>query len=171
MIRRGSRRAAFTLVEVVIAVMVLFVAVVLTASMFPTGHQQLSDAARTSSAVAAARQILEDIGGLPFDSVRSLDGFDTGNAATVPAADPELAAARRWRYLVAGPGGGFSFAPAEIAQYGAVSPLGGTASIRVSSPPGGTCSAAGSRCQATVTVSVPGLASSVQLTTIVVRMF
>jgi len=171
MTRRRCHRAAFTVVEVVMALMVLFVAIVLTASMFPTGHQQLADAARTSSAVAAGRQILEDIGGLPFDSVRSLDGFDTANAATVPAANPEQAVARRWRYLVAGPGGGFAFTPDEVAQYGAVPPLGGTASIRVSSPPGGRCSSAGSRCQATVTVSVPGLAASVQLSTIVVRMF
>jgi hypothetical protein len=171
MTSRGGNRAAFTIVEVVIAAMVLLLALVITASMFPTGHQQLADAARTTSAVAAGRQILEDIGGLPFDSVRSLDGFDTANAATIPAANPELAVARRWRYFIAGPGGGFSFTPAERAQYGAVPPLGGTANIRVSSPPGGKCSPAGSRCQATVTVSVPGLANSVQLTTIVVRMF
>ena len=58
-----------------------------------------------------------------------------------------------------------------MAQYGAVTPLGGAATIRVSSPPSGSCSPAGSRCQATVTVSVPGLADTVQLTTIVVRMF
>ena len=171
MMSRGDNRAAFTLVEVVIAGMVLIVALVITASMFPTGHQQLADAARTTSALAAGRQILEDLGGLAFDSVRSLDGFDTANAATSPAANPELAVARRWRYLIAGQGGGFSFTPAEMAEYGAVPPLGGAASIRVSSPPGGKCSPAGSRCQGTVTVSVPGLANSVQLTTIVVRMF
>jgi hypothetical protein len=163
--------AAFTVVEVAIAILVLLVAVVLTASMFPTGHQQLADAARTTSAVAAGRQILEDIGGLPFDSVRRLDGFDTGNAATLPAANPEQAVARRWRYMIGGPGGGFDFTTAELAQYGAVTPLGGAAVVRVSSPPTGSCSPAGSRCQATVTVSVPGLADSVQLTTIVVRMF
>jgi len=96
MIRRGSRRAAFTLVEVVIAVMVLFIAIVLTASMFPTGHQQLADAARTTSAVAAGRQILEDIGGLPFDSVRRLDGFDTTNAATVPPAKSGMSSECGW---------------------------------------------------------------------------
>lgn len=163
--------AAFTVVEVVIAIMVLLVAVVVTASMFPTGHQQLADAARTTAAVAAGRQILEDIGGLPFDSVRSLDGFDTANAASVPASNPELAVARRWRYMIGGPGGGFDFTTAEMAQFGAVTPLGGAATLRVSSPPSGSCSRAGSRCQATVTVSVPGLATSVQLTTIVVRMF
>lgn len=168
---RSGASAAFTVVEVVIAVMVVLVAVVITASMFPTGHQQVADAARTTSAVAAGRQILEDLGGLPFDSVRSLDGFDTANAASAPASNPELAVARRWRYMIAGAGGGFSFTTAEMAQYGAVTPLGGAATIRVSSPPSGSCSPAGSRCQATVTVSVPGLANTVQLTTIVVRMF
>lgn len=163
--------AAFTVVEVAIAIMVLLVAVVVTASMFPTGHQQLVDAARTTAAVAAGRQILEDIGGLPFDSVRRLDGFDTANAASIPASNPELAVARRWRYMIGGPGGGFDFTTAEMAQFGAVTPLGGAATLRVSSPPSGSCSPAGSRCQATVTVSVPGLATNVQLTTIVVRMF
>ncbi len=163
--------AAFTVVEVVVAIMVLLVAVVVTASMFPTGHQQLADAARTTAAVAAGRQILEDIGGLPFDSVRGLDGFDTANAASIPATNPELAVARRWRYMIGGPGGGFDLTTAEMAQFGAVTPLGGAATLRVSSPPSGSCSPAGSRCQATVTVSVPGLATSVQLTTIVVRMF
>ena len=163
--------AAFTVVEVAIAIMVLLVAVVVTASMFPTGHQQLADAARTTAAVAAGRQILEDIGGLPFDSVRRLDGFDTANAASSPASNPELAVARRWRYMIGGPGGGFDFTTAEMAQFGAVTPLGGAATLRVSSPPSGSCSPAGSRCQATVTVSVPGLATNVQLTTIVVRMF
>jgi hypothetical protein len=163
--------AAFTVVEVAIAIMVLLVAVVVTASMFPTGHQQLADAARTTAAVAAGRQILEDIGGLPFDSVRRLDGFDTANAASIPGSNPELAVARRWRYMIGGPGGGFDFTTAEMAQFGAVTPLGGAATLRVSSPPSGSCSPAGSRCQATVTVSVPGLATNVQLTTIVVRMF
>ena len=163
--------AAFTVVEVAIAIMVLLVAVVVTASMFPTGHQQLADAARTTAAVAAGRQILEDIGGLPFDSVRRLDGFDTAHAASIPASNPELAVARRWRYMIGGPGGGFDFTTAEMAQFGAVTPLGGAATLRVSSPPSGSCSPAGSRCQATVTVSVPGLATNVQLTTIVVRIF
>ena len=120
--------------------MVLLVAVVVTASMFPTGHQQLADAARTTAAVAAGRQILEDIGGLPFDSVRRLDGFDTANAARIPASNPELAVARRWRYMIGGPGGGFDFTTAEMAQFGAVTPLGGAATLRVSSPPSGSCS-------------------------------
>ena len=73
--------------------------------------------------------------------------------------------------MIGGPGGGFSFTSAELGQYGNITPIGGTATIQVTSPPGGTCSAAGSRCQATVTVSVPGLTTNVQLSTIIVRMF
>ena len=168
---RASRGGGFAALEVMLAALVVLVAVVVTASIFPVGQPSTVDATRTTSAVAAARQILEDIGGLPFDSVRGLDGFDTANAATVPAGDRALAAARRWRYMVAGAGGGFRYTSAELAQYGGVTPLGGAASIRLASPPNGSCSATGSRCQATVTVSVPGLPSPVQLTTIIVRMF
>ena len=169
--RRSTRGAGFTVMEVVVAATVVLVAIIVTASIFPMGHQRAVDAARTTSAVAAARQILEDLGALPFDSVRALDGFDTGNFGTVPPRDPELSAARRWRYMIAGAGAGFRYTAAELAQYGPVTPLGGAAKVRVSSPPKGACSAAGSRCQATVTVSVPGLPESVQLTTIIVRMF
>ncbi|HXU91399.1 MAG TPA: hypothetical protein VFQ62_21325 [Methylomirabilota bacterium] len=161
----------FTALEVMVAALVVLSAIVITASILPVGQPQTLHATRAISAVAAARQILEDIGGLPFDSVRSLDGFDTAHAATAPAADPELAAARRWRYMLAGGGGGFRYTSAEIAQYGAVTPLGGAASIRLAAPPNGSCSATGSRCQATVTVSLPGLTNTVQLTTIIVRMF
>jgi prepilin-type N-terminal cleavage/methylation domain-containing protein len=161
----------FTLTEVIIASMVLLVALLIIASMFPMGHQQVVDAGRMTLAVTAGRQILEDIGALPFDSIRHLNGFNTGNSATVPAADPELAAARRWRYMIAGTGSGFSFTSAELGQYGNIRPIGGAAIIQVTAAPGGTCSATGSRCQVTVTVTVPGLPASVQLTTIFVRLF
>ena len=170
MMRRtlGTDRG-FTLAEVIIASMVLIVALLVIATMFPMGHQQVVDAGRMTLAVTAARQVLEDIGALPFDSARNLHNFSTANVATLPAANPELAVARRLRYMVAGPGNGFTFTSGELAEYGSVTPIGGTATIQV--PPGGTCTAAGNRCQATVTVSVPGLTTSVQLTTIIVRMF
>lgn len=168
-VRTDSR--GFTLTEVIIASMVLLIALLVIASMFPMGHQQVVDAGRMTLAVTAGRQMLEDIGALPFDSVRNLNGFTTATVGTLPAADPELAAARRWRYMVGGPGNGFTFTSSELAQYGSVTPIGGTATIQIASPPGGTCSAAGSRCQATVTVSVPGLTTNVQLSTIIVRMF
>ena len=168
-VRLNSR--GFTLTEVIIASMVLLVALLIIASMFPMGHQQVVDAGRMTLAVTAGRQILEDIGALPFDSIRNLNGFNTANVATVPAADPELAVARRWRYMIGGSGGGFSFTSAELGQYGNITPIGGAASIQVAAAPGGACSATGSRCQATVTVTVPGLTSSVQLSTIFVRLF
>jgi prepilin-type N-terminal cleavage/methylation domain-containing protein len=173
MIKRTLRTGSdgFTLAEVIIASMVLLVALLVIATMFPMGHQQVVDAGRMTLAVTAGRQVLEDIGSLPFDSVRNLNGFTTANAATLPAADPELAVARRLRYMVGGSGGGFSFTSGELGQYGSVTPIGGTATIQVASPPGGTCSATGSRCQATVTVSVPGLTTNVQLSTIIVRIF
>jgi hypothetical protein len=115
-------------------------------------------------AVTAGRQILEDIGGLPFDSVVNLNGYSTANVATLPANGPELAAARRWRYMVGGAGGGFSFTTAETTEYGSFTPMGGAAIVQVTSP-------TATQRQVTVTVSVPGLTTNVQLTTVVVRMF
>jgi hypothetical protein len=114
--------------------------------------------------VTAARQILEDLGALPFDSVVNLNGYTTANPATLPASDPELAAARRWAYMAGGAANGFTFTSAELAQYGSVIPFGGQASIQVTSP-------SGTLRQATVTVSVPGLSANVQLTTVIVRLF
>ena len=166
MINRGIRTNSrgFTLAEVIIASMVLLVALIVIATMFPMGHQQVVDAGRMTLAVTAARQVLEDIGALPFDSVANLNGYSTANSASLPGADPELAAARRWRFMIGGPGGGYTFTTAEMAQYGAITPMGGTATIQVTSP-------SGTLRQATVTVSVPGLTTNVQLTTMIVRMF
>jgi len=157
-------RRGFTIAEVIIASMVLIVALLVIATMFPMGHQQVVDAGRMTLAVTAARQVLEDMGSLPFDSIANLNNYSTANAATLPANGPELAAARRWRYMVGGAGGGFTFTGAEMAEYGTVTPMGGTATVQVTSP-------TGTQRQATVTVSVPGLATNVQLTTVIVRMF
>jgi prepilin-type N-terminal cleavage/methylation domain-containing protein len=166
MIRRtpGIDARGFTLAEVIVASMVLLIALLVIATMFPMGHQQVMDAGRMTLAVTAARQVLEDVGGLPFNSVVNLNGYTTANAATLPASDPELAAARRWRYMIGGSGGGFTFTAAELTQYGSVTPIGGTATVQVTSP-------SATLRQVTVTVSVPGLATNVQLSTMVVRLF
>lgn len=161
-LRADSR--GFTLTEVIVASMVLLIALLVIATMFPMGHQQVVDAGRMTLAVTAARQVLEDLGALPFDSVANLNGYTTANAATLPAADPELAAARRWRYVIGGPGGGYTFTSAEMTQYGNITPIGGTATIQVTSP-------STTLRQATVTVTVPGLTTNVQLSTMIVRMF
>jgi type II secretory pathway pseudopilin PulG len=161
-IRTDSR--GFTSTEVIVASMVLILALLIIATMFPMGHQQVVDAGRMTLAVTAARQVLEDMGSLPFDGVANLNGYTTANVATLPANGPELAAARRWRYMVGGSGGGFTFTSAEMAEYGSATPMGGTATIRVTSP-------SATQRQVTVTVSVPGLPTNVQLTTVIVRLF
>ena len=154
----------FTIAEVLVASLVLLIALLVIATMFPMGYKQVVDAGKMTVAVTGARHILEDIGALPFDSVANLNGFNTTNPATLPASDPELAAARRWAYMVAGSANGFGFTPGELAEYGNFTPFGGQASIVVTNP-------SGTLRQATVTVSVPGLSPTIQLTTIVVRMF
>src|SRR5439155_5158383 len=99
----------FTLVEVLVAAMILTVALLTLATMFPTGYKQIADAGRLTLATNGANHILEDLGSVPFTSVRNLDNFDTNSSGSLPAADPELAIARRWRYMLAGSGSGFSF--------------------------------------------------------------
>jgi len=163
MMRRHRTEGGFTVVEILVASMVLLVALLTITSMFPMGYRQISDAGRMTLAVTGARHTLEDLGSLPFDSIANLNGFDTSNAATLPANEPELTAARRLRYMLAGPGSGFTVTPAEAAQWG-TSSFGGRATIQVTSP-------SATLRQATVTVSVPGLPANIQLSTMIVRMF
>jgi len=164
MMPRKSDSRGFTIVEVLIASMILLVALLVLAGMFPMGYRQVADAGRMTLAVTGARQILEDAGGLPFASLTNLNGFDTTNSATLPANEPERATARRWVYMFAGAGNGFTFTSAELAQWGTVTPFGGRATIQVTSP-------SATLRQATVTVTVPGLPPSVQLTTVIASMF
>src|SRR2546430_13733361 len=82
-------------------------------------------------AVTVARKILEDVGALPFANLVNLSGFDTTNPATLPANDPELAIARRWRYMLAGAGGGFTFTTAGQAPWGTLTPFAGRATIQI----------------------------------------
>ena len=154
----------FTLAEVLLASFVLVIALLSIVVLFPQGYQQVSDAGRLTLAVTSARQILEGIGALPFDSVLRLNGYTTANPATLPASGPELATARRWAYMVAGNTNGFNFTAGELAEYGSFTPFGGQASIQVTSLNGNLD-------QVTLTVSVPGLSTKVVLATVVVRLF
>jgi len=170
----------FTLVEVLVASMILVVALLSLATMFPVGYRQITDAGRMTMAVTGGRHILEDIGALPFPATNctnppgNLDCFnpaqggqvfDTTNLATLPPADPALAIARRWRYMLAGSGDGFTFNAAETTAWGTANPFGGRATVRVDPGPTG-----GTRV-VTVTVTVPGLPPNVTVNTILVRMF
>ena len=165
----------FTLVEVLVAAMILTVALLTLATMFPTGYKQIADAGRLTLATNGANHILEDLGSVPFTSVRNLDNFDTNSAGTLPAADPELAIARRWRYMLAGSGGGFSFSSGETTAWGTVTPFGGRAQVQIRQVDNGgnACPAAATTCRAVVTITVPGAPAptTVTLSTILVRMF
>src|SRR5262245_64528380 len=74
----GDRRG-FTLVEVLVASMILVVALLTLASMFPVGYKQIADGGRMTMAVTGARQILEDIGDVPFNNISNLNGVDTSS--------------------------------------------------------------------------------------------
>jgi len=128
-------------------------------------------------AVTGARHILEDIGAVPFANIRFLDNFDTTSTATLPAADPQQAIARRWRYMLAGTGDGFAFTPTEVTNWGAVNTFGARATVqmRQADNPANPClsDTTATTCRATVTVTIPSTPNpvTVTLSTILVRMF
>jgi len=162
----GDRRG-FTLVEVLVASMILVVALLTLATMFPVGYRQIADAGRLTMAVTGARHILEDIGDIPFNNISNLNGVDTSTNAGVIAAlgAPESAIARRWRYMLAGSGNGFTFTAAETTAWGAAQPYGGRATVQI-------VDTSATLRTATVTVTMPNTPpTTVTLSTIIVRMF
>lgn len=161
----GNRRG-FTLVEVLVASMILIVALLTLASMFPVGYRQITDAGRMTAAVSGARHILEDVGDVPFANIANLNGVDTGSNTGVIAAltGTEAAIARRWRYTLAGPGDGFTFTGAETTAWGTMQPFGGRAVVTVANT-------SATLRTVTVVVTVPGLPGNVTLSTVIVRMF
>jgi len=169
----GDRRG-FTLVEVLVAAMILVVALLTLASMFPVGYRQITDAGRMTMAVSGARHILEDVGDVPFANLSNLNGVDTATNTGVIAGlgGTEAAIARRWRYMLAGSGDGFTFTSAETTAWGTVRPFGGRAVVQITDLP---CNPA--RCptitlrQATVTVTMPGLPLGVTMSTVIVSLF
>jgi prepilin-type N-terminal cleavage/methylation domain-containing protein len=159
----GDRRG-FTLVEVLVAAMILIVALLTLASMFPVGYRQIADAGRMTMAVSGARHILEDVGDVPFANISNLNGADTASNTGVIAGlgGTEAAIARRWRYMLAGSGNGFTFTAAETTAWGTVQSFGGRAVVTVANT---------SATLRQVTVTVPGLPGNVTLSTIIVRLF
>lgn len=178
---RGRLRSArgYTLVEILIAAAILAVALLAIANMFPTGYTNVTEAGRRTMSLTAAKQILEDTRSLPFDNVTALNGFDSTNPATIPAANPERDMARRWKYTLAGEqvGDGFGFIQSERDSWATLStavPLGGSARVSVvavcptapcpPNPVSGTLQAV------IVTITFPARAGSMQLATLVTRM-
>lgn len=158
--------SGFTLVEVLVASMILVVALLTLASMFPMGYRQITDAGRMTAAVTGARHILEDVGDIPFNNISNINGVDTASNTGVIAGlgGTEAALARRWRYMLAGSGNGFTFTGAETTAWGTVQPFGGRAVVTVANT-------SATLRTVTVTVTVPGLPAGVTLGTVIVRMF
>ena len=65
--------------------MILVVALLTLASMFPVGYRQITDAGRMTMAVSGARHILEDVGDVPFANLSNLNGVDTATNTGVIA--------------------------------------------------------------------------------------
>ncbi len=164
--RALSDRGGFTLVEVLVAAMILLVALLTLASMFPVGYRQITDAGRMTVAVSGARHILEDVGDIPFNNISNVNGVDTASNTGVIAGlgGTEAAIARRWRYMLAGAGNGFTFTPAETTAWGTVQPSGSRAVVTV-------VNTSATLRTVTVVVTIPGLPTSVTLSTVIVRMF
>jgi hypothetical protein len=153
-----------TLVEVLLAGALLAVSLLAMSSMFVSGYANIAVAGRSTTGLAAGRQILEDVRGLPFESLANLDDFDTDDPSSAPAADPEREVARRWRYALAGDGVGWDFTSEEIGDWPTppedVAVLGATGRINVQA-----LSATLSR--VTVTIVVPGTRRDIELSTLV----
>lgn len=166
--RIGSR--GFSLIEILIGLTILAVGLLGVAGMFSTAYVDVNAGGKTTMAVTAARQIVEDMRLLPFDRLVNLNAngiFNTNNPATQPAADPERAMARKWRYTVAGTGTGWGFTSAETANwsslYTGAANFGGQAQVTVTSP-------SPTLRQVTVSVPVPGRGVTVSITTLISRL-
>lgn len=152
----SGHSGGFTMIEVLIALLIITVALVSIVGMFPQGYRQVIDAGRLTLAVATARQVLEDMRTVPFDSLTNLNGFDSQNPATIPGTQPEGGIATRWQN---------DFPPGEGQATVQVDDCGNVAN------PCGLLAPNPALRQVRVAVSLTALTQTVQLTTLVARMF
>lgn len=115
------RRGGFSLIELMIGMLVLSVGILAVASMFPMAYVVVDNAGDLTMSITAARQVLENVRSVPFDSLNDLNGFDTADVNSLPAAGPERELARRWRYALAGPGNGFTYSTTETTTWSKLS--------------------------------------------------
>jgi prepilin-type N-terminal cleavage/methylation domain-containing protein len=104
-VSRGG--GGFSLVELLIGMTILAVGLLGIATMFSTGYTDIAAGGKTTAAIEAARQIMEDIRLLPtqaaFTNVYNLNNVDTTNVGSLPAAGTaERVIAQKFRYLMAG---------------------------------------------------------------------
>jgi len=113
-----TRQMGFSLIELLIGMSLMAVALLSIAAMFSTGYTDVHAGGMTTMATAAGRQILEDMQNLPFDRLINLNNFNTTNAGSLPASNPERDLARKWRYALAGEGAGWpTYSIAEKAMW------------------------------------------------------
>jgi prepilin-type N-terminal cleavage/methylation domain-containing protein len=170
-------RRGFTLIELLIGMTILTFGLLGIATMFPMGYLVVHDAGKLTMTLTGTRQILEDVRSVPFQSLPNLNGFDTGNSATLPAAEPEREMARRWRYALAGEGNGFTYTNAEKAAWTRLSTT--TASPNSNTSINAPFGARGvisvvdqtpTLRRITITITIPGRTKTVRIATLVSRM-
>jgi Tfp pilus assembly protein PilV len=156
----------FTFVEVLVAGALLTTSLLAMCAVFLVAYSNATSAGKGTVGVAAAAQMLEDIRALPFETVATLDDFDTDDPSTLPANDPSREVARRWRYALAGEGVGWSFSDTEKTRWTDLTAgsgqLRGTGTINVAA-------LSTTLAEITVTVAVPGRFRPIVLMTRVAR--
>jgi prepilin-type N-terminal cleavage/methylation domain-containing protein len=174
---RRAKNHGFTLIELLIGMTILTFGLLGIAAMFPMGYFVVSDAGKMTMTLTGTRQILEDVRSVPFQNLGNLNGFDTNNAATLPAANPERDIARRWRYALAGEGNGFTFTIAEKAAWTrltttAASPNSNTSMTSVFGGRGviSVVAQTATLSRITITITIPGRTKTVNIATLVSRM-
>ncbi len=95
----------FTVVEVLVAAVILAVAIIGIAAVFPIGHQDVASSGQITMATASAQMALDGMQNLPaIANIRTLDGFNitTGTSTLPPAGTPERTLAQRWAFALTG---------------------------------------------------------------------
>lgn len=162
----ATRQTGFSLIELLVGMSIMAVALLSIAAMFSTGYSDVGAGGKTTMATAAARQMIEDMQTLPFANLPNLNNRGTNRTTDLPAANPERALVRKWRYALAGDDGTWAFTPTERAMWSTMTvegvPFGGTGRILVvnQSP---------TLVLVTAIVSVPGR-PDVQLSTLISRL-
>ncbi len=165
--RRPREARGLTLIEILIGMTILSVGLLGIAGMFSTGYTDAAAGGKTTMAVTAARQILEDMRLIPFGNLANLNGFNTASVGTQPANDPERAIARKWRYALAGEGTGWNFTTAEKARWTVLSTGG---AIFAGSGQISVVNQGANLRLVTVTVPIPGRGVNIQLATLISRL-
>jgi prepilin-type N-terminal cleavage/methylation domain-containing protein len=169
----GARQMGFSLIELLIGMSIMALGLLSIATMFSTGYTSVTHGGRTTMATSAARQILEDMQAIPFNSLGNLNGFNTATPGTLPVSNPERDLARKWRYALAGEEAGWpAYTAAEKAMWSSLTisdgasnvPLGATGQIAVVAEGGSA-----SLMRVTVTVTAPRR-PALQIATLISRL-